>query len=395
MPPTASAAPRRTLRIELAPKTLLVALLTIAAVWVLVHLLPVCLVLVAALTLVGALSPLVRRLEERRVGRKGAIAIVFGTAVGLTALLLFLMIPPLIAELKGLAEHEPDLRRGVVEWLQRSPFTSALADEIDHIDYTQLLKSSQADVLAATKRTIEIVAYLAAAIFLALYIMIDRDRLRGAVFAVIPRKHHLRFSHVLLNLETIVGGYIRGQVITCVLMTAFILALLLVCHVPNALAIAVFGGVMDVLPYIGPLLTIAPAVVAAASVSPAIAVVVFGALFCYEEFESRILIPLVYGRALRLPSSVVFFALLVGAALAGIIGALLALPLAAAIVMLIEELRVALPGETEKPEDVATRIKDQQEEHEYEKLAEQAPAEEASAIAVEIAKERKESDGER
>jgi len=68
---------------------------------------------------------------------------------------------------------------------------------------------------------------------------------------------------VLLNLETIVGGYIRGQVITCALMTVFILVLLLVCGVPNALALAVLGGAMDVLPYLGPLLTIVPAVLAA------------------------------------------------------------------------------------------------------------------------------------
>jgi hypothetical protein len=63
------------------------------------------------------------------------------------------------------------------------------------------------------------------------------------------------------------------------------------------------------------------------------------------EFESRVLVPLVYGRALRLPSSVVLFSLLAGGVLGGIIGALLALPVAAAILMLIEEFGVALPDE--------------------------------------------------
>ena len=57
----------------------------------------------------------------------------------------------------------------------------------------------------------EVVAYAVSAIFLALYIMIDRDRLRGGLFAVVPRTHHMRLSRVLVNLETIVGGYIRGQ----------------------------------------------------------------------------------------------------------------------------------------------------------------------------------------
>jgi predicted PurR-regulated permease PerM len=199
---------------------------------------------------------------------------------------------------------------------------------------------------------------------------------------------------VLFNLEKIVGGYIRGQVITCALMAAFLFVLLLVCRVPNALALAVFGGVMDVLPYIGPLLTIAPAVFAAYGHGPVIAAVVFAALVLYEEFESRVLVPLVYGRALRLPAAVVFLSLIVGAVLGGIIGVLLALPLAAAILMLIDELRMDLPGQTEQPEDVETRRKDEQDEQEYEQRTEQKPAGKAAAIAVEITKERKQEENE-
>ncbi len=120
---------------------------------------------------------------------------------------------------------------------------------------------------------------------------------------------------------------------------------------PNALAIAVFGGVADVLPYIGIFLTIGPAVVAALAKGPTVTVIVLALMLAYEEFESRVLVPVVYGRALRLPSSVVLFSLIVGATLLGIVGALLALPVAAAILMLIEELRVELPGETELDED--------------------------------------------
>jgi predicted PurR-regulated permease PerM len=379
-------------RFELAPKTMLIALLMIAAVWVLVKLLPVVLMFVAALVLVGTLNPIVGWLETKRIRRKGAIAIVFGSAVVFTALLLFLTIPPLIAQLRGLVEREPEIRGHAVALLQRSPLTNPLAEQLKNLDYSERLKSSQTTVLSAAKRAFEILAYLSASIFLALYFMIDRDRLRGVVFAVVPRRHHLRFSRVLLDLETIVGGYIRGQVITCALITAFILGLLLVCRVPNALALAVLGGAMDVLPYIGPLLTIAPAVLAAYGNGLVITAVVFAALVLYEEFESRVLVPLVYGRALRLPAAVVFFSLIVGAVLGGIIGALLALPLAAAIVMLIDQLRVDLPGETEQPQDVETRRKDEQQEQEYEQRTEQKPAAKAAAIAVEIAEERKQEE---
>jgi hypothetical protein len=120
---------------------------------------------------------------------------------------------------------------------------------------------------------------------------------------------------------------------------------------------------------------------------------VFALLLAYEEFESRVLVPLVYGRSLRLPSSVVFFSLIVGTALAGIVGALLALPLAAAVLMLVEELRVELPGETMQPADLEQLREDNRGEQEYERRAEHMPAQEAAAIAVEISGNRKKEEG--
>ena len=96
-------------------------------------------------------------------------------------------------------------------------------------------------------------------LFLGLYIMIDRDRLRGGLFAVVPRALHVRLSRILMNLETIVGGYIRGQMLTSVLMSVFTFLLLTACGVENALALAVFAGLADVLPYVGALLSVGPA----------------------------------------------------------------------------------------------------------------------------------------
>jgi predicted PurR-regulated permease PerM len=342
--------------------------------------------------LLGALNPLVAWLEQRNVRRTFAICVVFGVGASLTIGLLTLTVPTVVSQVQTLADNEPGLRETLASYLERSHLTATLADELRNLHYAEMVKSSKTMLFTMSTRMIEIIAYSVAAVFLAFYMMLDRDRLRGALFAVVPRRHHIRLSNILLNLGTIVGGYIRGQALTCALMTGFILVLLLACRVPNALAISVFGGVMDLLPYIGIFLTMAPAVLAASVKGPAIAAFVFVLMLVYEELESRILVPLVYGRALRLPSSVVFFSLIVGTTLAGIVGALLALPLAAAVLMLIEELRVELPGETVQPEDVVQRRKDDRTEQEYARRAESMPAEQAAAVAAEISGERKKED---
>jgi predicted PurR-regulated permease PerM len=193
----------------------------------------------------------------------------------------------------------------------------------------------------------------------------------------------------MMNLETIVGSYIRGQLITCLFIAIFSFILLMACGVPNALALAVFAGLADVLPYIGALLSIGPMVIAALARGPVVVTIVLLIMLAYEEFESRVLVPRIYGRTLRLPPSVILFALLAGGTVMGILGALLALPVAATIMMLIDELRVELPGKQERVADVEQRVGDEREEKEYMRRTVGVPVEQAAAIAASISDDRR------
>ena len=161
------------------------------------------------------------------------------------------------------------------------------------------------------------------------------------------------------------------------------------CGVPNAMALAVFAGVADVLPYIGAFLSIGPMVIAALVRGPVVVTVVLLIMLAYEEFESRVLVPRIYGRALRLPPSVILFALLAGGTVMGFLGALLALPVAAAIMMLVDELRVELPGKQERVTDVEQRVGDERAEKEYVRRTVGVPVEEAAAIAASISDDRR------
>lgn len=385
---------RHRLRIEIAPKSMLTAVLIGLAMWTLVRLLPALLVLLVGLMIVGTLNPAVRWLEARGMRRGVGIAIVFGAVLLLVMATATLTMPALFAQVSSLIEQEPSLRARLVKFLASYPLTDFLAVAVRDLRYDALIKSAGAQVLAVSARMVEIFAYGAGAFFLALYMMIDSDRLRGALFLATPRPHHIRLSRVLLNLETIVGGYIRGQLITCVFMGVFMFILLTACGIPNALALAFFGGVADVLPFVGIFLTMGPALLASLSQGAVVTVIVLVLMLCYEEFESRVLVPLVYGRALRLPSSVVLFALIAGGTLAGVLGALLALPVAATILMLIDEARMAMPGEDVQRIDLDVQQQDQRSEAEYQRRTKGMPAEQAAAVALEIAQARKKVEGE-
>lgn len=377
-----------TLRIEISARTMVTLVGVLAGVFVLIRLLPVVMVLVVALFIVGSMAPVVEALEARRVRRGWGIAIVFTAFFAVVVGLAALTIPALVEQARGLWQQEPLLRAQLAERLAGSDLTKPLADSLRDVRYAQLASEVADKALGFSARIVEFIAYGLSAIFLALYMMIDRDRLRGALFALVPRSRHIRLSRVMMNLQTIVGGYIRGQLLTSALMAAFTIIVLTALRVPGALALGVVAGVGDVLPYIGIFFTVGPAVLVALTRGPGTALAVLVLMLAYAEFENRILIPRVYGRALRLPSSVVFFSLLAGGVLMGIPGALLALPVAAAVRMLIEELRVDLPGE-DQPIHIERDERDERGEEEYERRVEGMPAVDAAAVAVEMTHERR------
>jgi predicted PurR-regulated permease PerM len=383
--------PRQTfVRMELSVRTAIIAVGTIATVWLFLQLWQILLVIVGALMIVGMLNPFVDKLEQRGVSRGYAIAIVFVALFVLVGGFCALTVPALVTQLADVVENLPKSQAKLVTVLEHSKLTAPFASSVRAFHPNELGKKAQELGFTYGPKIIEIGAYAVTAFFLALYLMIDRDRMRGALFALIPRSYHLRTSRVLMNLETIVGGYMRGQVFTSLLMAVFTFGVLMIAGVPNALALALFAGLADVLPYIGALLACGPAVLAALSKGTTTAIVVLVVLAAYQELESRVIVPRVYGKVLRLPPASVMIALLVGGKLLGILGALLALPIAAAIRMIISEMRVELPGE--EVDDGQLRAKDAVAEREFAVRAAGHPAVEAAAIATEIAVERRDED---
>lgn len=381
----------RTLKIELNRGTALLALGSIAAAWLFLQLWPILLVVIVALMIVGMLNPTVEKLEARGVRRGRAIGIVFAGLFVLGGAFCALTLPRLVDQLTSVVENLPATQQKVATYAESSPVLAPLAKTLREPASKESLETAGKYVLGTAAAAAGMLAYAAAAIFLALYLMIDRDRMRGALFAVVPRGYHVRLSRVILNLELIVGGYMRGQALTSLICGVFMFIVLLVAGVPNALALALFAALADVLPYIGALLACAPAFAATLDAKgTTVALIVLAVLAVYQEFESRFIIPRIYGQVLRLPSATVMIALLIGGKLLGIVGALLALPLAAALRMLVEELRIELPGED--VDDEECRVRDERAEREFARRAAGEPAEKAAAIATDIAEHRLEEE---
>jgi predicted PurR-regulated permease PerM len=377
-------------RVDITGRTIAWLLAGAASIWLFQRLWPVLILLLVTLILVGTLNPLVAGLERHGWGRGLAMAAVFtGLVVGLAAVAA-IAAPVLVRQIIQILSEAPRYQSELVDWLRQHPGMRSAARALADVDLTRAAPDVGLWALGYSEDIISITGGAVTALFLAAYLIADRERVRAAAYASVPRRFHLRLSRILLNLEVIVGGYVRGQLITSVLIFVFVLALLAVVGAPNALALAVFAAVTDALPFIGGLLGGAPVVLAALTQGPVWGIVALIAMVLYQEFESRLILPRVYSRVLRLSAAAVIVSLLVGASLLGVLGALLALPIAAALRMIFAELRLALPGEDTGHDE--RDLRDAAAEEVYVRLSTGASAEEASQIALDLAEELRDDD---
>ena len=369
---------------EVNTRSVLLLLAVAASVWLLAQVWHVVLIVVGAFILVGTLNPFAVLLERRGLRRPLAVIAVFAVLLAVLGVFLLLVAPPLLSQMSALWTTAPALQAQGADHLARWPVTRALAEPLRRFQPGDAL-AKHGDLVFEYSTASAIGLGIAGTILaLAFYMLVDPARYLHLLFAIVPRAHHVKAATILGRLESIVGGYMRGQAITSAAISAFVLCLLWVCGVADPLPLALLAGLADVLPFVGGLLSATPAAFAALSQGPRTALVVLVAILVYQEFETRVLVPRIYGKALRLPPAVIVVALLVGGSLLGMVGALLALPVAAAIVMLTEELRVVMPG---LAIDARVGKLDERAARAYEARSAGAPPGDAPVIAAEVASE--------
>lgn len=370
-------------RFEVTPRSIAWILATVGGVWLFLQLRAIVLLLVVALVVAGTFNPLVEWIERRGVKRIYALTLLFVALLLGASLLIFLTVPPLLEQLAQIVHDAPRHREQLIVLLGQRDFTAPLARALQHAGLEQTFARIESGLVGYTPQALTALGWAVTALFLAFYFLADGKRTQGVLYAVVPRHYHMRLARILQNLETIVGGYMRGQLITSVAMGVFTYLLLIICGVPNALSLALFAAVVDVIPFMGGLLATAPAVLSALSRGMPVTVAVLLAMVVYQEFENRVLVPRVYGRALRLAPATVILALLAGGILLGVIGALLALPVAAGLQMVLAELRVEMPGDDS--DDHAADARDAKTEATYESMSAGTTAPEAGRIAKNLA----------
>jgi predicted PurR-regulated permease PerM len=238
--------------------------------------------------------------------------------------------PPLVEEIRQFMQNLPFLRHDMERKLAAYPFLSRVVNQVLMLPESPGVIRWMRQPLAWGKLAVGMVTAIVLVLILTLYLLLDGKRLYAWLLAYVPRKHRRRMAEMAPEVSEVVRGYVQGQILTSVLCAVFTYAALRVLDVPAALPLALLAGVTDVIPVLGMIISIVPAVLLGLTVSPLTAGAVLVFYLLYNALETYVILPRVYGKRLRLSTLAVLLALIIGGALGGIMGAILILPLVAA-----------------------------------------------------------------
>ena len=314
---------------------------TLEIVWIARHVLAW---VVIALFLALALDPLVGWIQRRgRLSR--------GPAIGVTYLVLILVIagvgasfvPKLSNEVNGFVQASPgyvhDLTqgRGRLGFLERKyHVVEKVQAQVKKGGTTKVLGLSGA-ALSVTKSVITIIAATVTIVFLTFFMLLEGGAWVERTYSLFSEESRPRWRRVGHDIYKTVGGYVTGNILISLIAGASITIVLLVLGVPYAVALGLLVAFLDLIPLAGA--TVAGVIVTAVAflhtVPAGIIVLVF--FVVYQQLENHFLQPVIYGRTVQLSPLAVLISVLVGAELAGILGALAAIPVAGTIQVLVRD----------------------------------------------------------
>ncbi|MFI5889003.1 AI-2E family transporter [Actinoplanes sp. NPDC051513] len=299
------------------------------------------LIFIAAFLAIG-LNPAVSWLRGRGIPRAGAVAIVALAVLGLLVGGLIALIPPLVTQTNELIRNAPDY----LQQLQRNETVNDLVERYDIMEKVTsavnagTVGNAVGGVVGGAKLLFGTIFNTLTVLVLTIYFMAAFDRMRESAFSLVPASRRARVRLLTDEILTKVGAYMVGALAIAVLagFSSFVLAMVLGLAYPFALAVVV--AVFDLIPQIGATLgaIIVSLVGFASSLTAGIVCVIF--FIIYQQAENYLIYPNVMRRSVKVSDVAAVVAALLGVALFGVIGALVAIPMVAGIQLIIREVVV-------------------------------------------------------
>jgi putative heme transporter len=311
---------------------------------------------VIATILAAGIAPLTVWLTRVGLPRGVSVLLIYLLLLLAVVGLGFLVVPPVVTEVQALITQAPDFGARFVhslETLQQQfpflpPLGPALQDQVKHLgDQAGTIFAQALNLVGVAVGVFGGLLTVLLTLLITFYLVVDGMRIREYLISFLPAGRAAQARRVGDTIGERMGGWLLGQVTLSTSIGVASFAALELIGVENALLLAVVAAVAELIPIIGPWIAAIPAVAVAFAQGPLVALLTVIAYVIIQQLESNLLAPRIMGRAVRLHPLAVILALLAGASLFGVTGALVAVPVAAAISVVLDETRAAYDVGTE------------------------------------------------
>lgn len=299
--------------------------------------------IVVALFLAALMHPATKWGATHRIPRGLMVIAIYAVLFSIAALVIALIIPTLIQQFTALSQIIGTSLQAMSEsvahlrtFSEQHGIGGALANGVSSLE-DQFSRAASGLFSTLT----DIFGGLAgfAIVLVMAYYMVVQDKDASRVFYnIVPNKYQDIASSVLVQVEEKIGKWLRGQLFLSLTIALLYYVGLLILGVKSPLVLAVFAGFTEFIPYLGPILSGIPIMIIAAGESPFMGMLGFGLVILVQQLENQIIVPKVMQKAVGLNPLVSIIAVLIGAKLFGVVGALLAIPIATAASVLLMEL---------------------------------------------------------
>lgn len=291
-----------------------------------------------AYVIMAAMLPAVKYFRKLGLPQVLAVLIPYVAMFILIFMLIVPLIPFVVAQLGSLLTGFPN-------YINDSANTLGFKVDSDQIrDYvSKELGSIGKNAIGVTSIVFGGLLSTLTVLVVSFYFLMYTDTFKHKVASLFDEEHRAHVRETMRLIDDKLGAWLRGQIVLCFAIGLTTWIVLSILNVPNALPLALIAGLLEILPTLGPILAAVPAVVVALTVSPTLAIVVAISYLLIQALENNLLVPKIMQRAVGLNPVVVILAIMIGANLMGIAGALLAIPFVSFIIVLFNSINEPLP----------------------------------------------------
>ncbi|MBI5370066.1 AI-2E family transporter [Candidatus Uhrbacteria bacterium] len=325
--------------ISISTGTFFKAVLIILGLWFLWYIRDIVAMFVVAIMLSSLIDPFADWFSKHRIPRGLAVLIVYTVLLALASVLIIVMIPVVVQQsgqlVENLSSNSTNLVNTFVQFQQRHQFLESFTSGLQ--SFQQSLNTSANSVFSTVKGFFGGVAAVLIVLVLTFYMVVEEDSMRRYFKTLAPEEYQPYLMQLMKKMQDKIGAWLRGQLILGFFVGLAVYIGLKFLGVPYALLLALIAGVLEIVPYVGPIISLIPAGLIGFAQSPVLGLAVVVLYLVIQQIENNVLVPKIMQTVTGLNPILSIAALLVGVQVGGFVGALLAIPLATMVAVVAED----------------------------------------------------------